>query len=581
MVKGDLALSGDKLVLSDSLFEGSYEKTYNSTAKFSFKLSAVWRIFGMNLTTTAALEIPVGTADGMLSKRNTIFDSDFDSSLRYPVFEEDDLASPEPSSTDLTLIEDDKHHSLAARQNTKFVVTVQAPEFPVGQIIVAISASLIPGGLSFMTSSVLDKFVIEDFLLKAILDGTDYQFRIAGSPKGIIDINLELVAGKLTGATGATQTVAALSLSTDAGVLTTIQKMLALVGKSPVDFASLGVSPASDVNMSAYLLVSATDVDLVANPSWKWHSQALSQETEIPAGLQVGMNVNFPKDCGTDKVCMTFVKVLGGAQLRVAMTIKSLTELSLYGGVNNLRITDKFILTQVGFELTVGTVNKMAFIANMAVNVAKAGSPPNNLQFGVEVAAIFTPPKVELRGYMKGLWSNAFGIPRFAVGNMVIALGITATSPVLGLPMPAFVVGGEIAFGPQPCYTNTVIPAPQYRCAQFSGREWALFGYNLVWLRMPIVEASRILCNAGQNTTRFWTNTNDDPKKCTCTCCEIAPSPPPKAACIGGAGYVGIDPSNPDRNWFGVILRNIVLSKIIGAFIDKPVTIPPIVANTG
>lgn len=44
---------------------------------------------------------------------------------------------------------------------------------------------------------------------------------------------------------------------------------------------------------------------------------------------------------------------------------------------------------------------------------------------------------------------------------------------------------------------------------------------------------------------------------------------------------MGIDPQDPDANWFGIKLQNIVLQSIFDAFVEGAVVLPKVIAETG
>ncbi|KAI9026117.1 hypothetical protein DFJ74DRAFT_27952 [Hyaloraphidium curvatum] len=404
--------------------------------------------------------------------------------------------------------------------------------------------------------------------MQAVLAGEgSYQFRVRGSPSLVPVATMEMQAGTIE-----SKRTAAAALVIEAGTFSSISTLLTALGSEDMNFNAVPVAP-SNAGTAVFAILSYSSVDLNSNADWKWTTPSLAQETSITKGLTVAADFGFPADCKGDSICITFRGLLGSARLRAAIRVKS-DEFAASAAVVNLKINDDWMLNKVGFELVLGKKTRLAFTGEMSVKV----DAKQSLTFGVEVAAIFTPPKVELKGYMVGMWSNAFGIPRFAVGNIVVAMGVTATSPILGLPMPAFTVGGEIAIGPQPCYANDLPPPRTFRCTDWTEAEIKqVLDPNADRANGGPGSTERLMC-ARDKARSYYEDRSTSP--CGCRCCMLVASKP-RTKCISGSGYVGIDPQNPDNNWFGIKMRNIVLQSIFDAFVDGAVTLPSVLAETG
>lgn len=543
LLKGELINIDGYFKLSAVVFEFAYEKkATNGEASFIFSLSAIWEVAGEEVTCSAELEVPTNigtggssrraqrkraaTIDTPAGKRQVIWGSHMREINLPPRRRQLLAAAAGPSSSGLVPVSSSSHSStgLATRDEArplKFVFTLESPKLPIGPVLADLATSIVPTGLEFITDA-LRQFYILDFIMQVIYEKPNYQFRVAGTPSPVPGARFEVIAGKLDD-----ERVAALAIVVKVGSFSSINKILSAVGSKSMDFNKVPVAP-SNAGTSIFGVISYTTVDIDANEDWRWYTPEISGESEISKGLMLAADFGFPDDCQGDSVCTTMKGFLGKARLRVAIKVKS-GEFSVGASLVNLRINDDWTLNKVGFELTLGTTNKMAFVGELSVKVSK----DSTLTFGVEVAAIFTPAKVELRGCMAGLWSNAFGIPRFAVGNIVIAIAVTATSPVLGLPMPAFVVGGELAIGPQPCYQKEGEQPKTYICADWTADE-----------KLELADPRSDSKNGGAGSTerklcgaltirRYFNDKTTSP--CKCRCCELQPAKP-KAKCIGGAG---------------------------------------------
>lgn len=142
--------------------------------------------------------------------------------------------------------------------------------------------------------------------------------------------------------------------------------------------------------------------------------------------------------------------------------------------------------------------------------------------------------------------------------------------------MPAFIIGGEIAVGPQPCYSTP--PAPTYSCPAWTVEEKKLLSDK----QQDVINGGpgsteRLLC-ANLRTRTYQYDAQFSP--CKCRCCELVTTTP-ASVCFGAAGYVGIDPSNPKENWFYVQTKNLVVQNITNAFIDGAPKLPSVIAETG
>ncbi|KAI9027799.1 hypothetical protein DFJ74DRAFT_660493, partial [Hyaloraphidium curvatum] len=456
-------------------------------------------------------------------------------------------------------------HALYPRA-PKFIVTIESKSLPLGAILAELATSVIPVDLSFVTEAIKG-FSINNFLMRAMYQGGSYQFRARGSPSPVPVATLELQAGTLD-----SKRIAAAALVIEVGSFSSVGQLLTAMGSAEMNLNAVPVAP-SNAGTAVFATVAMTSVDLGSNPDWKWSIPSIAAETSIPAGLVVAADFGFPSDCKGESICQTFRGFMGSARLRLAIRVKS-DEFACAASLVNLKINNDLTLSKVGFELVLGKKTRLAVVGELVVKV----SATQSLTFGAEVAAIFTPPKVELKGYMAGMWSNAFGIPRFAVGNIVIALGVTATSPVLGLPMPAFTLGGEIAIGPQPCYYGDTPPPKTFKCTDWTDAELKF-----------ILDPKQDQINGGPGSTEKMFCERDPTRQwyadrtlstCGCRCCTLAPSAP-RTKCISAAGYIGIDPSNPDANWFGVKVRNLVLQNIFDAFVDGSPQLPSVLGETG
>ncbi|KAI9006842.1 hypothetical protein DFJ74DRAFT_689558 [Hyaloraphidium curvatum] len=448
----------------------------------------------------------------------------------------------------------------------KFILRIESEALPIGPVLAKLSAPIMPAALDFVTDA-LNDFYINDFALQAVYEGGDYQATAKGSPSFMPSAYMEVQVGKLE-----EKRIAAGVIIIRTGDVNSFNQLLSATGGGSMDFKSMPVAP-SNAGTTIYGLLSQTELDLVENPDWRWQAPELANEPSIPKGLTLAADFGFPADCKNDTVCITFKGFIGSARLRVYVSVRE-EEFAVGAALVNLKINDKLTLNKAGLEMVISKTPKFVVFGEMAVVVNNG----TTLTFGVEVAAIFVPPKVEFKGYMIGMWTNAFGNPRLAVGNLVIGLGVSATSPVAGLPMPSILVGGEIMLGLQPCYGNNLPPPRIFRCATYTTSELAELGNpNSDNLNGGPGSTLRKIC-AADPTRQYTDNVKDSP--CSCKCCEMRAANG-TARCVSGAGYVGIDPADSKKNWFGIRLRNMVLKNIFTALMDSPPDLPPVLADTG
>lgn len=365
---------------------------------FQFALSATLNVSNVWMQVTAQVIIPPKIApaasNNTLRRREWVLGDD-----NYGI-----RPTAPARSTDLVSVGqfgDGTHQPLIPKQYQRFdkrtgatktlVVTFACSKFPLGLIIRILGAVVIPGSFEF-TAGALDKLYIKDFVMQGIYQtGGEYLFRIAGVPSPVPVARFELVAGKIDG-----QKIGAFALVVASGNLNSINQMISAVGKTGVDFSTIPVSPNAG-GPSAFLMLSYKSVTL--DPQWAWQTPQLSADTKIDKGIKVAVDVGFPKNCGGDSICTTFKGFLGDARLRVALLIAA-SQLDFSAQVINLKINKDLTLNKVGFTLSLGTSRKqLSFGGELAVNVSKSGI----LTFGVEIAAVFVPPKVQLTGYMGGL----------------------------------------------------------------------------------------------------------------------------------------------------------------------------------
>lgn len=535
----DISLGGN-FSIKDLDLEIQYNKE-GKTQSVSVQLSTKFNLAGTTLDVSGEYEVPINVATNKTQSRRrrdmepkhvfwgprkTVWEETAEGVVRRSSITEEgkehDGGVSQHGTTSLSPVEE---KSLAPRgAEKKFTFTLSCSALPVGKLLAAMVTELVPSEVDFITKK-LATFTINNFILQAVyvVGGNQWILRSVGTPSPLPDFRFEMVGGSFKGTR-----VAAMAVVVEVGSLASIKKMLTSMGKTGVDFNTIPLAP-QDAGPSAFGIVAGTSLDLVSNKDWKWQTPQLQFETTIEKGFTVAADFGFPADCKGDTICTTFKGFVGNARLRVAMRILS-SSFSFSAMLVNLKINDKFTLNKAGLEVTLGTTTKFAVVGELQVKVGE----DTTLTFGAEVAAIFTPPKVELKGYMKGMWTHAFGIDRFAVGNLVLGLGVSATSPIAGLPMPAFVIGGEVSYGPQPCSDN-LPTGPQYKCAEWT---WSEKRQLSSWW-----SSESAVC--AQKTERVYSYAGAN---CACRCCELDVSKA-KAKCIGGAGYVGFDPADYRNNW--------------------------------
>ncbi len=204
----------------------------------------------------------------------------------------------------------------------------------------------------------------------------------------------------------------------------------------------------------------------------------------------------------------------------------------LHLGIENAEFA--LLLEYLGLEVDASPISGVA--ATVYGTVSLRVGDDQSLAFDSSIG-ISSLGDLILRLQMRGIWYNAFGIPKFSVGNLMVGVKLNVQT----MTVPAFAFGGEVWIGnPEECQQMMLLE----RSTQFNKRN------------------QKVQLLGKSNDARLTT--------------ALEP------LCIKSIGYVGVDFTNPLNNWFYGKLTGVTLGLIVRLFLNmEESTIPSIWAATG